>query len=92
MWTCFEFISSIYLSCVLIDHMENCVSFGVPVYTFTNPLSTQFACHNLQEIHFDWLLDEYYEVLRHGCNKIIKNFNQNWRKKSLVFEILYSQL
>lgn len=52
-----------YLSSVLIYYMENRVPLWVPVHTITNPLSTQFSCHDLQEIHFDWLLDEYHIIL-----------------------------
>lgn len=59
-----------YLSRLLVNQVEDCVEFWVPVNAISNGFPSQLACHNLQQIHLDGLLNEHHVVLRHCYNKL----------------------
>jgi hypothetical protein len=54
-----------YLACLLVNQMKDGLKFRVPVDPIADTLSSQLACHNLQEVHFDRLLNKHHVILRH---------------------------
>lgn len=50
--------------------MKDGLKFRVPVDPIADTLSSQLACNNLQEVHFDRLLNKHHVILRHCWNQM----------------------
>lgn len=63
-------MSKPYHPCLFVNQVEDSVEFWHPVKAIRDAFPSQLACHNLKQVHLDWLLNEHDVVLRHGYNTL----------------------
>lgn len=69
-WTghIFRYILDPYHPCLFVNQVENSVEFWLPEKAITDAFPSQLACHNLEKVHLDWLLNKHHVVLSNCYN------------------------